>query len=77
MQRYRITTTLVAIRLCVSSNVDKAGVMMSLPSDAVVAVCGPSRLGKGMIEVSWERQPYAVFELDLASRAIPIAPNEQ
>jgi len=30
---------------------------------------GPSDLGKGMIEVSWERKRYVVFELDLATRA--------
>ena len=43
--------------------------MTSLPSDAVVEIEGPSRLGSGMVEVSWERQLYAVFELDLATRA--------
>ena len=70
MQRYSITSPLVAIRLCPSSDVDKEGVMTSLPSDAVVEARGPSRLGTGMIEVTWQHQRYAVFELDLTTRAI-------
>ena len=69
MQRYTISTPLVAIRLCSSSEADKAGVMSSLPCEAVVEIHGPSGLGTGMVEVSWERQRYAVFELDLATRA--------
>jgi len=43
--------------------------MSSLPSDAIVETLGPSDLGKGMIEVSWERKRYVVFEIDLTSRA--------
>jgi len=70
MQRYSITTPLVAIRLC-PFDTDKAGVMSSLPSDAIVEIQGPSDLGRGMVEVSWQRQRYAVFELDLATRATP------
>ena len=69
MQRHRITTPLVAIRLRVSSDVDKAGVMTSLPSDAVIETRGPSSLGTGMIEVSWGHHRYVVFELDLTERA--------
>lgn len=69
MQRYTISTPLVAVRLCPSDDSNKPGVMTSLPSDAVVEIEGPSRLGSGMVEVSWERQLYAVFELDLATRA--------
>ena len=75
MQRYRITTPLVAIRLYPSPEVEKAGVMSSLPYDAVVETQGPSRFGNSMIEVTWEHQRYAVFELDLATRAASI--NEQ
>ena len=45
--------------------------MSCLPSDAVVETLGPSDLGTGMIEVSCERQRYAVFELDLETRATP------
>jgi hypothetical protein len=69
MQRYSINTPLVAIRLCPSSESDKAGVMTSLPSKAIVETLGPSNLGKAMVEVSWERQRYAVFQRDLATRA--------
>jgi hypothetical protein len=71
MQRYSITSPLVAVRLYPSSDADKEGVMTSLPSDAIVEASGPSRLGTGMIEVTRQRQRYAVFELDLATRAIP------
>jgi hypothetical protein len=68
MQRYTISTPLVAIRLCPSADSDKAGVMSSLPSDAIVEDLGPSDLGTGMVEVSWQRQRYAVFQQDLAAR---------
>jgi len=69
MQRYCINTPLVAIRLCPSAESDKAGVMTSLPSNAVVEIQGPSKLGTGMVEVSWEHQRFAVFQRDLATRA--------
>jgi hypothetical protein len=68
MQRYSITTPLPAIRLCESSDSDKAGVMTSLPTNAVVEIQGPSDLGDGMIEVVWEHQRFAVFERDLKVR---------
>jgi hypothetical protein len=51
--------------------------MTSLPSDAIVEARGPSRLGTGMIEVTWQRQRYAVFELDLTTRAIRELSEEQ
>lgn len=76
MQRYAISTPLVAIRLCPSSESDKAGVMCSLPSDAIVEIQGPSNVGRGMVEVSWQRQRYAVFELDLSTRAVPESVEE-
>lgn len=41
----------------------------SLPADALIEKIGPSTLGTGMIEVSWQRQLYAVFEKDLTIRA--------
>jgi hypothetical protein len=44
-------------------------VVSSLPSDVVVETVGPSDLGTGMVEVTWLRQRYAVFELDLVERA--------
>ncbi len=69
MQRYHITTPLVAVRLCRSNETKKAGVMTSLSADAVVEVRGPSDLGDGMIEVAWEHHRYAVFERDLVTRA--------
>ena len=68
MQRYTISTPLVAIQLC-PSDTDKAGVISSLPSGAIVEAHGPSSLGKGMVEVAWQCQRYAVFELDLTTRA--------
>jgi len=68
MQRYSITTPLVAVRLFQSHETEKAGVMTSLPADAVVEIHGPSDLGDGMIEVSWEHQRFAVFERDLKVR---------
>ena len=71
MQTYTISTPLAAIRLCPPADSDKAGVLTSLPSDAIVEMHGPSDLGRGMVEVSWHRQRYAVFEGDLVSRAAP------
>jgi hypothetical protein len=68
MQRYSINTPLVAVRLFRSHETEKAGVMTSLPAKAVVEIHGPSDLGTGMIEVSWERCRYAVFERDLKVR---------
>ena len=76
MQRYSITTPLVAIWLCPSSDTDKTGVMASLPLDAIVETHGPSGLGKGTIEVSSQHHRYAVFALDLANRAT-LEPNEE
>ena len=75
MQRYAISSPLVAIRLC-PSDTDKPGVMSSLPSDAIVEARGPSNLGRGMVEVAWQHQRYAVFELDLETRATP-EPTEE
>jgi hypothetical protein len=76
MQRYSVNTPLVAIRLCPSNESDKAGVMSSLPSEAIVETHGPSNLGTGMMVVSWKHQRYVVFELDLATRATP-EPTEE
>jgi hypothetical protein len=68
MQRYRIATPLVAVRLCRSNETEKVGVIASLSADAVVEIHGPSNLGDGMIEIAWEHQRYAVFERDLKVR---------
>jgi hypothetical protein len=65
MQRYSIITPLVAVQ---SHETEKAGVMTSLPANAVVEVRGPSDLGTGMVEVSWDHHRYAVFERDLRVR---------
>jgi len=69
MQRYTISSPLVAVRLCRSNEAEKTGVMTSIPADAVVEIYGPSDLGDGMIEVAWEHQRYAVFRRDLITRA--------
>jgi hypothetical protein len=46
--------------------------MTSLPSDATVEIQGSVQPGaRGMVEVSWLGQRYAVFELDLTTRATP------
>jgi hypothetical protein len=71
MQRYSISTPLVAIRLSPSTDNEKPGVMSSLPSDAIVEVQGRSNLGIDMVEVSWQADRYAVFERDLQERAEP------
>ena len=76
MQQYCINTQLVAIRLCPSGESDKAGVMSSLPADAIVEIEGPSDVGRGMVEVSWQRQRYAMFERDLMARAVPESVEE-
>jgi hypothetical protein len=75
MPRYAINTPLVAIRLH-SPDSDQLGIMTLLPSDAIVEIQGPSDLGRAMVEVSWQDQRYAVFELDLATRATP-EPTEE
>jgi len=67
MQRYTISLPFVAILLSPSDG-NIAGVMSSLPSGVIVESSGPSDLGTGMIEVSWERQRYVVFERDLKVR---------
>jgi hypothetical protein len=42
--------------------------LASLPEDAMVEVGGRSPVGQGMLEVSWQSERYAVFELDLEER---------
>ena len=69
MQRYNINEPLVAIRLRSCGESDKAGVMSSLPANAIVEMRNPSDLSDAMVEVSWEHQRYAVFERDLVERA--------
>ena len=68
MQRYSINMPLVAVRLFQSHETEKAGVMTTLPPKAVVEIHGPSDLGDGMVEVTWEHQRFAVFERDLKVR---------
>ena len=68
MQRYRLTTPLVAIRLYSFPNDEKPGMLVSLPEDAMVEVGGRSPVGKGMLEIRWQSERYAVFELDLEER---------
>ena len=68
MQCYSVTTPLVAVRLFRSHEKARAGVMSSLPANAIVEMQGPSELGDGLVEVSWEHQRFAVFEQDLKIR---------
>jgi hypothetical protein len=68
MQRYNINEPLPAIRLFQSDRTEKAGVIVLVPAKAVVEIRGPSDLGTGMVEVSWEHHRYAVFERDLKVR---------
>jgi hypothetical protein len=72
MQRYSVTSPLVAVRLFRSHETERAGVISSLPADAIVEMRGPSDLSDGMVEVAWEHQRYAVFQRDLATRATPV-----
>jgi hypothetical protein len=67
MRRYRTITPLVAIQA--------PGVMASLPRDVTVEVSGTSAV-PGMVEVLWQSKSYAVFELDLNTRALPEANPE-
>jgi|HubBroStandDraft_6_1064221.scaffolds.fasta_scaffold2665873_1 hypothetical protein len=69
MQRYRLTTPLVAVRLLSSMDGEKPGFLVSLPEDAMVEVGGRSPVGQGMLEIRWRSEQYAVFELDLEERA--------
>ena len=68
MQRYRLTIPLVAIRLSSSGDNEKPGMLVSLPEDAMLEVGGRSPVGRGMLEISWQSERYAVFELDLEER---------
>jgi len=61
MRRYRTITPLVAIQT--------PGQMVSLPRDVTVEVSGRSPI-PGMVEVLWQNESYAVFELDLNTRAL-------
>ena len=67
--RYRLTEPLIAIRLHTSRGSEKSGMLVSLPEDAMVEVGGRSPVGRGMLEISWQSERYAVFELDLEERA--------
>ena len=49
-----------------------AGLMVSLPRDVTVEVSGTSTV-PGMVEVLWQSESYSVFELDLKTRALPVA----
>ena len=69
MARYRLTTPLIAIRLLASRDNEKPGMLVSLPEDAMVEVGGRSPVGRGMLEISWQSERYAVFELDFEERA--------
>jgi hypothetical protein len=71
MQRYRINTPLVAVRLFPSRDSEKPGMLVSLPEDAMVEVGGRSTVGQGMLEIRWQSEVYAVFELDLETRGNP------
>jgi hypothetical protein len=70
MKRYRLTTPLIAIRLHASRDSEKPGMLVSLPEDAMLEVGGRSPVGRGMLEISWQSERYAVFESDLEDRSI-------
>jgi hypothetical protein len=70
MKRYRLTTPLIAIRLHASKDSEKPGMLVSLPEDAMVEVGGRSPAGRGMLEIRWQSERYAVFESDLEERGI-------
>ena len=69
MEQYTFGIPLIAIRQCPSGDSDKSGVISSLPSDAIVEIRGPSGLARGMVEVAWKHQRFAVLQRDLATRA--------
>jgi hypothetical protein len=69
MKWYRLTIPLIAIRLH-SKDSEKPGLLVSLPEDAMVEVGGCSPVGRGMLEIRWQSQRYAVFESDLEERSI-------
>jgi len=61
--RFRINIPLLAL------NGQGAAKLTTLPAEATLQLIGPCPIGKGLVEVSWEGQPYFVFEVDLHSRA--------
>jgi hypothetical protein len=68
MKWYRLTTPLIAIRLHASKDSEKPGMLVSLPEDAMVEVGDRSPIGRGMLEIRWQSERYAVFESDLEER---------
>jgi hypothetical protein len=70
MKRYRLTTPLLAIRFHASKDSEKPGMLVSLPEDAMVEVGDRSPVGRGMLEITWQSERYAVFESDLEDRSI-------
>jgi hypothetical protein len=71
-ERYYVHTALFAIRLFPSSETEQVGMMSFIPAGAIVEVSGPWNLASGIVEVTYERQRYAVLELKLDTRASPV-----
>ena len=77
MQRYRMLASLAAVQISPrDGGSERAGTMALLPRNATVEVSGTSRLGPRMIEISWRRHMYAVFEFDFKTRAT-LQPDRQ
>jgi hypothetical protein len=68
LARYTTITPLVALQLYACTG-QPSGVITSLPQNRTMVVCGTSRFATGMIEVSWQGERYAVFELDFKARS--------
>jgi hypothetical protein len=50
---------------------DANGAIKQIPKDARVYPCGYSRLAN-MVEIVWQGERYAVFEVDLRDRTAPL-----
>jgi hypothetical protein len=69
LARYTTITPLVALQLYARTG-QPSGVITSLPQNVTMIICGISRFASRMIEVSWQGERYAVFELDFKARSV-------
>jgi hypothetical protein len=51
---------------------DSRGTLHRIPAQSNVTVVRPSAL-PGMLEIKWQGESYAVFEIDLTERCAPVS----
>lgn len=68
-QRYRTIASLGAVRL--RDEIDKPGVMATIPADSLLDLDSDSKLHPEMVNVLWGGVQYSVFRIDLDGKTIP------